>query len=54
MYIYDHGSLSFVSFDDAVKGTITYGWDGAAFEVTEAGDGAVVSAGETFEFPFVF
>ena len=48
------GSLSFVSFDDAVKGTITYGWDGAAFEVTEAGDGAVVSAGETFEFPFVF
>lgn len=48
------GGLSFVSFDDNVKGTITYGWDGATFEVTEAGEGAIVSAGEVFEFPFVF
>lgn len=48
------GGLSFVSFDDNVKGTITYGWDGATFEVTEAGDGSIVSAGEKYEFPFVF
>ena len=28
--------------------------DGATFEVTEAGDGAIVSVGEKFEFAFVF
>ena len=48
------GGLAFTSFDDVVKGAITYGWDGATFEVTEAGDGAIVNVGEVFEFPFVF
>ena len=48
------GTLSFISYDDTVKGIIHYGWDGATFEVTEAGDGSIVSAGETFDFTFVF
>ncbi|WP_022769929.1 lysozyme inhibitor LprI family protein [Butyrivibrio sp. NC2007] len=48
------GKLSFVSYDDNVKGTITYGWDGAAFEVTEVNGDAIVSVGDVYEFPFVF
>ncbi len=48
------GSLSFVSYDDSVKGTITYSWDGATFEVTEVNGDAIVGVGETFEFPLVF
>ncbi|MBO6241973.1 MAG: DUF1311 domain-containing protein [Butyrivibrio sp.] len=48
------GKLSFVSYDDNVKGTITYGWDGAIFEVTEVNGGAIVSVGDVYEFPFVF
>ncbi len=46
--------LEFVSDDESVKGTIKYGWDGATFEVTEAGDDAIVSVGDSFDFPFVF
>lgn len=46
--------LSFVSYDDAVKGTITYGWDGATFEVTEVNGDSIVSVGDVYEFPFVF
>ena len=47
-------SLSFVSEDDVVKGTITYGWDGATFEVTDVNGDAIVSVGEVYEFSFVF
>ncbi len=47
------GTLNFTSYDEAVKGTIRYGWDGAVFEVTEA-NGAIVNAGDVFEFPLVF
>lgn len=48
------GVLSFTSYDDAVKGTITYSWEGAKFEVTEVSGDSIVSVGDTFEFPFVF
>lgn len=48
------GNLTFTSSDESIKGIIHYGWDGATFEVTEAGDGSIVSVGEKFEFPFVF
>ena len=48
------GKLSFVSYDDNVKGTITYGWDGATFEVTEVNGDSIVSVGDVYEFPFVF
>lgn len=41
----------FVSDDDTLKGTITYGNDGATFTVTESTND-LVSAGETFEFPW--
>ena len=47
------GKLSFTSYDETVKGTISYGWDGAVFEVTEASD-AVVNVGDKYEFPVVF
>ncbi len=47
-------SLSFVSEDGVVKGIITYGWDGATFEVTEINSESIVSVGEKYEFPFVF
>ena len=48
------GKLSFASYDDNVKGTITYGWDGATFEVTEVNGDAIVSVGDVYEFTFVF
>ncbi len=48
------GTLSFASYDDTVKGTISYGWDGATFKVTEASDDAIVSVGDEYVFPLVF
>ncbi|WP_026517253.1 lysozyme inhibitor LprI family protein [Butyrivibrio sp. MC2021] len=48
------GVLSFASDDDSVKGTITYGWDGAVLEITEVNGDSVVSLGDKFEFPMVF
>ncbi len=48
------GTLTFVSYDDVVKGTIHYGWDGATFEVTEVNGDSIVSAGDTYQFPLVF
>ena len=48
------GMLSFASYDDTVKGTISYGWDGATFTVTEASDDSIVSAGDEYVFPLVF
>ena len=48
------GTLTFTSYDEIVKGTIHYGWDGATFEVTEVMGDSSLSAGDTFEFPLVF
>lgn len=49
------GTASFESEDGSVKGIITFnGWDGATFEVTEDNGTAIISAGEKYEFPFVF
>ena len=48
------GALNFASFDDAVKGVITYSWDGATFEVTEVNGDAIVSVGDVYEFPVIF
>ena len=48
------GTFVFVSDDESIKADVTYGWDGATFEVTEAGEGAIVNAGDKFEFPLVF
>lgn len=50
-----NGNLSFLSNDGTVKGTIVIdGWKGASFEITEAAGECAFSAGEKFEFPFVF
>ncbi|MBR4731842.1 MAG: DUF1311 domain-containing protein [Lachnospiraceae bacterium] len=50
-----NGKLAFTSYDGKVKGTIALkGWDGASFEVTEASDDAIVSAGEKYDFNFVY
>lgn len=48
------GTFIFVSDDESIKADVTYGWDGATFEVTEAGEDAIVNAGDKFEFPLVF
>ncbi|SFG50800.1 lysozyme inhibitor LprI family protein [Oribacterium sp. WCC10] len=45
---------SFESNDETIKGIIRIkGWDGASFEVTEAGD-SILAAGDKFDFGFVF
>ncbi len=45
----------FTSDDGSVAGTITYGWDGATFEITEvSGDTTVYSVGDIFEFAIVY
>ncbi len=48
-----NGALSFVSYDGTTKGTITYGWDGATFEVTESSDGHF-EVGENYIFSSVY
>ena len=51
----ENGELSFVSYDEKVKGIITInGWDGAVFKVTEASADAILTVNEAFEFPFGF
>ena len=37
-----------------VKGNITYGWDGAKFEVTDVTGDSFLTVGQVYEFPFVF
>ncbi len=48
------GTFVFVSDDESVKADVTYDWSGATFEVTKAGEGSIVNAGDKFEFPLVF
>lgn len=53
----DHGNgtLDFTSDDGSIKGIIQInGWNGATFEVTETLGEVQFSAGEKFDFPFVF
>ena len=50
-----NGELAFTSDDGSTKGIIKInGWDGATFEVIETTGESPFSAGEKFEFPFVF
>lgn len=50
-----NGKFAFTSYDEKIKGIITLkGWDGASFEVTEVSGDSFVSAGETYDFDFVF
>lgn len=48
------GHALFVSDDGNIKGNITYGWDGAKFEVTDVTGDSFLTVGEVYEFPFVF
>ena len=48
------GHALFVSDDGNVKGNITYGWDGAKFEVTDVTGDSFLTVGQVYEFPFVF
>ena len=48
------GVLAFTSDDESVKGKISYGWDGAVFEVTEVSGSSFVSVGDKCNFPLVF
>lgn len=53
----DHGNgtLDFTSDDGSIKGIIQInGWNGATFEVTETMGEVQLSAGEKFDFPFVY
>lgn len=50
-----NGRLAFTSYDEKVQGTILLrGWDGASFEVTAAGDDAIVNVGAKYEFNFAY
>lgn len=50
-----NGKLAFTSYDEKVQGTILLrGWDGASFEVTAAGDDAIVNVGAKYEFNFAY
>lgn len=46
--------LIFQSDDGTLTGKITYGWDGAAFEVTKVKKGSAISNKYVFEFPTAF
>ncbi len=51
---YGNGDLSFISYDQTVKGNIHIdGWNGATFMITECTSG-MFTAGDTFEFNFVY